>query len=342
MLPLILIVGAGLLGLWIIWPRIGLLARWRKARSLAERSQREDVLKHVLKCEVNNQSPTIHSVAGVLGITPNRVSELLADMEARGLISHQDGCLHLRQSGRELAVHVVRAHRLWESYLAEQTGVAEAQWHPQAERQEHLLSPQQAEALAARLGHPVRDPHGDAIPAAGEELRSDVGQPLNTASLNVPLLIAHIEDEPEAIYTQLSALGLRPGMKACITEKSQSEVRLWADGRRYKLSPILANNIAVMPLPEVRTEDLFEEEFLDQLKPGEHAKVLTLSPACRGPERRRLLDLGFVPGTIVEVEMTSPMRDPVAYRVRSSVIALRSEQARLIQIVRETTAPVPL
>ena len=341
MLTLILIVCAGLLGLWIFWPKIGLLARWTQARLLAARSQQEDVLKHVLKCEANNQPPSIHSVAGVLGISSNRAADLLSSMEARGLISHQDGCLHLRPSGRELAVHVVRAHRLWESYLAEQTGVAEAEWHPQAERQEHLLSPQQAEALAAQLGHPLRDPHGDTIPAAGEELKSDVGQPVNAASLNVPLLIAHIEDEPETIFAQLSALGLRPGMKACVKEKSPREVQLWADGREYKLSPILANNIAVLPLPEVRTEDLFGEEFLDHLKPGEQAKVVALSPACRGPERRRLLDLGFVPGTLVEVEMNSPMRDPVAYRVRGSIIALRSEQARLIQIAREATASAP-
>ena len=342
MLHFLVIICVVLLSLWTIWPKVGLVARWREAYSLAARSRQEDVLKHILKCEANNQPPTINSVAGVLGVSANRAAGLLSGMEAHGLISHQAGRLHLRPPGRELAVHVVRAHRLWESYLAEQTGVEEAQWHPQAERQEHLLSPQQAADLAAQLGHPIRDPHGDAIPAAGEELPSDVGQPLNAASLNVPLLIAHVEDEPETIYAQLSALGLRPGMKACITETTPQEVRLWADGREYKLPPILANNIAVVSLPEVGTEDLFGEEFLDQLKPGQQARVLALSPACRGPERRRLLDLGFVPGTQVEVEMTSPMGDPVAYRVRGSVIALRSEQARLIRIGRDETVPAPV
>lgn len=324
---------------WTLWPRVGLFARWRQGRALAARSQREDALKHLLKCEANHQPPTLHSVAGVLGITPNRAAELLSSMETGGLISHQEGRLSLRPPGRELAVHVIRAHRLWESYLAEQTGVAEAKWHAQAERQEHLLSPQQADVLAARLGNPLHDPHGDAIPSAGEALKSDVGQPLNAAPLNVPLFIAHIEDEPEKIYAELSALGLRPGMKACVTEKTPQAVRLWAEGRAHELSPILANNIAVVPLPEVRAEDLFEEEYLDQLRPGERAKVVTLSPACRGPERRRLLDLGFVADTEVEIELTSPLRDPVAYRVRGSVVALRSEQARLIRITRPAAVP---
>jgi DtxR family Mn-dependent transcriptional regulator len=117
-------------------------------------------------------------------------------------------------------------------------------------------------------------------------------------------------------------------------------LRLWAEGREHELSPILAHNLAVLPLPEARPEDLFAEEYLDQLRPGERAKVVALSAACRGPERRRLLDLGFVPDTEVEIEMSSPLGDPVAYRVRGSVVALRSEQARLIRIRREAAVPV--
>ena len=321
-----------LLALCALWPKVGLVARWQRARRLAVRSRQEDALKHILKCEANRQLPTLHSVAGVLGITPNHAANLLSEMEAGGLITHGEGRLHLRSTGRELAVHIVRAHRLWESYLAEQTGVAEADWHPQAERQEHLLSPQEAEALSAQLGHPIRDPHGDAIPTPDDDLKADLGQPLNATSPNVPVLITHIEDEPETIFTQLSAQGLRPGMKGCLLEKDSQHLRLWADGREYILSPILANNVAVVPLPELHTQDLFNEEYLTQLKLGQQARVVALSPACRGPERRRLLDLGFVPGTLVEVEMASPIGDPTAYRVRGSIIALRSEQARLIQI----------
>jgi DtxR family Mn-dependent transcriptional regulator len=197
-----------------------------------------------------------------------------------------------------------------------------------------LLTPQQAEELSARLGHPMRDPHGDAIPAAGEGIPSDAGQPLNGAPLNTPLMIAHIEDEPETVYGQLSAQGLRSGMKACLRERTAERLRLWAEGRDHTLTPVQASNIAVVPLPGVRTADLFQEEYLDRLQPGERAEVLGLSSACRGPERRRLLDLGFVPGTVVEVERVSPLGDPVAYRVRGSVVALRSEQARLIRIRR--------
>lgn len=320
------------LAAWALWPGRGLLARWREGRALARRARGEDALKHILKCEANQQTPTIQSVAGALGVSADRAADVLNELEARGLVSHEQGRLHLQPAGRELATHVVRAHRLWESYLAEQTGVGDAQWHPRAERQEHLLTPQQADDLSARLGHPTRDPHGDAIPAAGEEIESDVGQPLNSAPLNAPLVISHIEDEPESVYAQLSAQGLRSGMKVCLLERTPERLHLWAEGRDHTLTPLQAGNIAVVPLPDVRPAELLQEEYLNQLKPGERAEVLGLSAACRGPERRRLLDLGFVPGTAVEVERVSPLGDPVAYRVRGSVVALRSEQARLIRI----------
>lgn len=80
-------------------------------------------------------------------------------------------------------------------------------------------------------------------------------------------------------------------------------------------------------------------QSLAALKPGQSARVVGISPRCRGPERRRLMDLGLLPGTWVRAEFTSPLGDPTAFRVRGALIALRQEQARLIEIadVQEET-----
>ena len=75
-------------------------------------------------------------------------------------------------------------------------------------------------------------------------------------------------------------------------------------------------------------------QTLDQLQPGESAVVTQL--ASTGLNRRRMMDLGILPGTRIEIEMKSPLGDPVAYRVRGAVIALRREQAREILIAPET------
>ena len=75
-------------------------------------------------------------------------------------------------------------------------------------------------------------------------------------------------------------------------------------------------------------------ERLSGLELGEHAVVVGISGLCRGQPRRRLLDLGIVPGTIVTAELRSPSGDPTAYRIRGAMIALRREQADLIQVER--------
>jgi DtxR family Mn-dependent transcriptional regulator len=329
---LLLVIGVALLLVAVAWPQRGVLGRWRTARQLAQRAQREDALKHILKSEVNEGSATLLSVAGALHVPDSVAAEVLRDLESAGLVSFEEGRLRLRKPGRELAVQVVRAHRLWESYLAQETGFSEARWHRLAERKEHLLSPHETDALAARLGNPLVDPHGDAIPERGGELPADVGVSVNTVAADVPFTIVHLEDEPEEFYRQLLALGLRPGMRAYVVSKTPDKLRLFADGKTYELPPSLAQNVSVIPLAEVTSGDLRDASYLNELPAGERARVAGLTGACRGAERRRLLDLGFVPGSVVEAALVSPAGDPVAYLVRGGLIALRDEQARFIRI----------
>ena len=74
------------------------------------------------------------------------------------------------------------------------------------------------------------------------------------------------------------------------------------------------------------------KDILSDLIPGEKALVRSISDDCQGIERQRLMDLGFVPGSAVEVEIISPFRDPTAYRIKGGLIALRKIQASKIQI----------
>jgi DtxR family Mn-dependent transcriptional regulator len=77
---------------------------------------------------------------------------------------------------------------------------------------------------------------------------------------------------------------------------------------------------------------------LADLEPGESGQVVGISPILQGPQRRRLLDLGVVPGTEIRAEFASSTGDPVAYLIRGALIALRSDQASLIQLVTEPEA----
>jgi DtxR family Mn-dependent transcriptional regulator len=93
----------------------------------------------------------------------------------------------------------------------------------------------------------------------------------------------------------------------------------------------------VEPLTKEKAAEAPIGEPLSALQPGDSGRVVTISRRCRGAERRRLLDLGVLPGTVIQAELRSPNGDPTAYRVRDALIALRAEQAELIRIERMPT-----
>lgn len=317
---------AGLLGwLWMSWRR-----RRQRAGPETSRIRREDALKHLCHCEATGGAATLASLAGVLQLPLADVGALLAEMEQGGLVSFLAGELRLTAAGRHAGVHIVRAHRLWESHLAHHTAVHASEWHAQAEKREHSLSPEETAALSARLGHPAHDPHGDAIPTMGGSLAARDGQPLNTLAAGEAARVVHIEDEPESISAQLAAEGLHLGTRVRLLEKNEQRLRFLCDGAEHVLAPIVAHHVDVLPLSPNEGAD--EPVPLATLRTGERGRVVALAQTCRAAERQRLLDLGFVRGTEVGVEMKSPTGDPTAYRVRGSVIALRREQAQLVLV----------
>lgn len=318
----------------LFWPERGLVVRWRQTGRLNERVRSEDALKHIHKFEMEGRRPTMESIAGALSVSQNDAAALAVTMQGNGLLQIKQGEIHLTPQGRDSALHIIRAHRLWERYLAEETGLNQAEWHGQAELAEHQLTPAQANALAMQLGNPTHDPHGDPIPTADGELIAHGGQPLSTLPLDTPGLIVHLEDEPEIVYAQLAAEGLHPGMVVRITESAPERVRFWTNGDEHTVAPIVAENISVIPLPEEETEEADDSKRLTFLSPGESAEVIGISRACRGPERRRFMDLGILPGTRIIAEMRSPSGDPTAYNIRGALIALRREQANLIKVKR--------
>lgn len=322
--------------LWVFFrPGRGLFWQWRQARQMTERVQCEDALKHIYHCDTRHERVTVESIAGVLGLSPDETAALIERMQERGLIRVEGDRMALTDDGHAYALHMVRAHRLMERYLADETGIAETDWHRHADREEHRLSREDIAALETHLRHPTYDPHGDPIPTAGGELPSAKGVPLTDMKPGETVMIVHLEDEPETVFAQLVAEGLYPGMEVRLQDVSNDRVRFWSDEDEHVLAPLVAANITVEPVPAEQETESTQTAPLGSLKPGQKARIASLSGACRGLERRRFMDLGIVPGTLVEAEMTSAGGDPTAYRIRDTLIALRREQANLIRIVPE-------
>ena len=320
------------LGTALFWPERGLVSRWRAVRQMTARVLQEDALKHIQKLNFNGQTATSQGVAGALGVDLNRAIEVIAELERLGLVLHEGERLRLSIEGQQVAMNVIRAHRLWEQYLAEHTGFHQSEWHSQAERFEHHFTPEELDELAGSLGNPLYDPHGDPIPSKEGQVFDHDAVLLTDLVVGETARIVHVGDEPETVAAQIEAEGLLPGMIVRVSERTSQRVKFWTNGEEHVLAPIVAVKISVVRLADSEEEVEQPGIPLNQLLTGQTGKVVTLSPRLRGAERRRLMDLGLLPGTLIEAEISSPMGDPVAYRVRDTLIALRSEQARCIQV----------
>jgi DtxR family Mn-dependent transcriptional regulator len=285
-------------------------------------------------CEYNNIGCTLNSIAGKLSISEDEAAELITKLEDLGLLLSNQVNLQLTNEGRSYALRIIRIHRLWEKYLADETGLDEREWHISAEEFEHKLTISDAEVLAAQIGNPVFDPHGDPIPTSSGEIPIKTGKPLTDLLFGEFASIIHIEDEPDAIYQQLVAEGLYTGMQVRMLELTRERVKFTANGEECVLAPLFARNITVAP---IKFEKPVEGRFkpLSALKVEEKGVVLGISKALRGQQRRRLMDLGVVPGSEIVVEMQSAGGDPSAYRIKGALIALRKKQADRIYLVTE-------
>lgn len=318
----------------LFWPRRGIVPRVGRLARVTEQVQLEDALKQLYRCEYEETPATVESVAGALEISLGRAVRLLDRLEEMRLVRSDGATFPLTDEGRAYALRVLRTHRLWERYLADRTGVAPGRWHEEAEVREHMISPSEAESLSAALGNPLYDPHGDPIPTARGEIPPRRGVPLTALSPGGTAIISHLEDEPKEVYEQLVAQRLTPMMRIERLESTGSEVRFRTDHGTYALPSIVANNVTVDPL-ELKVGRPGAFMTLADIRPGEEVSVVAISPSCQGAQRRRLLDLGVVPGTLIRAEFQGAAGGAIAYRIREALIALRTEQAARIQVERQ-------
>jgi len=318
----------------VIWPRIGLVSRWRRWRTLQRRAELEDALKVLVEREHQGQTTNAAALSSQLRWSRSRGEKVLRRLDASGLVLMEEGVLRPTPDGERWGLQVVRAHRLMERYLADEARMPLPRVHGVADRAEHALSEAELDALEARLGHPRQDPHGDPIPDRLGTLEAQATSPLLDWPVGRPAIIRHIEDEPPAVFRQLAAFGLQPGSIVRMLERRPDRISL-SDGQEIlRLAPEVAANVFVAEAPEVRA-DFTHLRRLSELQDGEQATVVSLEPALRGFSRRRMLDLGVTPGASIRAELRNAFGDPRAFRVRGTLIALRGEQAHQIWVRRD-------
>ncbi|MDP3719968.1 MAG: iron dependent repressor, metal binding and dimerization domain protein [Acidobacteriota bacterium] len=333
MIYLILLLVAAL-GLFA--PTFGLVAQVRKYRLSLTRERTENALKHLLRQATDGHTASFASLQGVLRMGDRQLMALTQRLEREGLVRSEGAQFQLTPEGERVALHVLRAHRLWELYLADELGVPIDRVHEQAERAEHGLTKQQLDRLSASMGHPAHDPHGDPIPSGDGAVPESPGTPLGAWPPSTPGRIVHLEDEPPLAFAQLSAEGLRLGQVIRVIDRSPTRVVLSDGENEYRLAPVVAANIHVAAVLAESAPAAWPDGVipLSGLPTGATAEVVALDPAFRGFARRRLLDLGFTPGARIRSDLATFAGDPRAYRLRGTTIALRREQSDRVLVKR--------
>jgi DtxR family Mn-dependent transcriptional regulator len=179
-----------------------------------ERSQAvEDYTKAIFALEARSDEPvSTTALAARLGITPGSVSAMLRKLDDLGLITHIPyRGVRLTDKGRRLALEMVRHHRLLELFLAEALEMSWDRVHAEAEVLEHVLSEELEALIAAKLGNPTLDPHGDPIPTADLELDERPTRSLESLEPGDRGTFARVSDADPAMLRYLAECGIAPG-----------------------------------------------------------------------------------------------------------------------------------
>jgi DtxR family Mn-dependent transcriptional regulator len=161
-----------------------------------------------------------NALAERLGVSAASASSMVKRLDGLGLVEHVPyKGVALTERGLKVALEVLRHHRLLERFLAEELGVPWDRVHDEAEVLEHVLSEELEELIAAKLGHPTIDPHGDPIPTAALEIVEPVTVGMDGLDVGNHGLFVRVSDSDPEMLRYLGARGIAPGETFEIVDK---------------------------------------------------------------------------------------------------------------------------
>ena len=179
----------------------------------------QDYLKTIWRLgEWEPERVTTTSLAARMGLAASTLSEALKKLTAQGLVTRPSyGVVELTPEGRDVAVHMVRRHRILEMFLATELGYSWDEIHDEAEVLEHAVTDRFIDRVDTKLGHPRRDPHGDVIPCQDGTVPAAPAVPL--ADIPAPALVrvSRVSDDDAATLRLLSDTGITPGAVLQVT-----------------------------------------------------------------------------------------------------------------------------
>src|SRR3954453_1899453 len=180
----------------------------------------EDYAKAIYALQRGEGAVSTTALAERLGVTPASASGMVRKLDEHGLVTHVPyRGVRLTSAGTKVALEVLRRHRLLELYLSESLGVPWDRVHDEAEVLEHVLSDDLEALIAAKLGDPTHDPHGDPIPTVDLELPEEVTESLSALEPGAEGIFVRVSDSDPEMLRYLSQRGIAPGAALRVEDK---------------------------------------------------------------------------------------------------------------------------
>jgi len=183
----------------------------------------QDYLKNIYELTENGESASTTALAKKLNISAPSVTGMIQKLASANpaLVEYQkhQGVM-LTREGKKVALEVIRHHRLLEAWLVQTLGYSWDEVHEEAEKLEHVISEDFEGRIAAAMGHPGRDPHGELIPTADLKMPSDDSTPLSVLRPGQSAIVQSVKAADSDLLRYLSGLGLVPGTEIEVKEYS--------------------------------------------------------------------------------------------------------------------------
>lgn len=215
----------------------------------------EDYLKAIYVLQARGEQVTNSALSEYMGFAPASATNMMKKLAQMGLVEYEpyQGAA-LTETGRRVALEILRHHRLLELFLHETLDMPWERVHEEAERLEHVISEALEDAIAVSLGHPKVDPHGDPIPSKDGEISRTPGHPLSQAAVGHAYRLVRVLSQDTERLAYLGQLGLHLDARLFLQERAPFDgpMLVEVNGEPHALAHDMAALLQVVPVEEER------------------------------------------------------------------------------------------
>ncbi|PCH69524.1 MAG: hypothetical protein COC01_01335 [Bacteroidetes bacterium] len=239
--PTMTIMGVFAFGLALLFsPKKGYIINYLREKKRKQAIDVEDVLKAILQISERNQL-SLTLIKEKLGFSESKIERYLRKLRNKELVEYNNNTISLTEKGNKEANKLVRAHRLWETYLSDKLGLSYENLHEQAEKYEHVLPSEFLDEVEEVLGHPTVDPHGSPIPTT----EGEVIEPSTITLNNLGPDQMGIINADQELASELWKMGISSHSHLKVIDNTNNSISFAIGNYSYKIDKELASKINI-------------------------------------------------------------------------------------------------